>query len=748
MAGTSIGRAILDVLGDFTGVQKQGEQVAQTIGQSFSRHIGAGLKIAAGGFSGYAVKQFADQALEIAESTELGVKRTDAVFGKYAASIDDWAKHTAASLGIPRDKALELADSVGLRLTQSLGYTQQAAAAAAPQIVTLAENMALFNRIPFDQAFNAIEKGMLGQTKGLKSVGVNIDAVAVKHKALELGLLKGTADSSKALEAEGRAHDVVTKAANTLATSQDKAAAALKAHGAGSAQYRAAARGVENSQLALAQANVKYKDAQDKANAAADGVGGVLDANAKAQATYALILDQTKVQQGQAARSADDYGQAQKRTGAQIEDLKGKFGAGILPAMAGQQVFIADKLLPTVTALSDKLLSFPVGATIANDALTGVTFTSEHATTIVSLLSIGTTAWTGAAKLGGAAAKTLGPAIKGVGESMSSASGLLRGGAKDAGQLELALGSEKGVAGTAGKFGGVFGKMGGAFTALKAPFLATIAQSWAFTASLLANPIVLIIIGLVLLAGVFVLLYIKCKPFHDFVNALWASIKVLAGVVWGFLQSLPQMFANALNWVLAFVRDHWQLIVILLLGPIGLIIVAVQKFGPTVYGFIRDALQRIVDLASGIGEKIVHGLQSGIGGAWSAFVKFFEGKVNLLPDGIRKILGIASPSSVFAGIGRSVVDGVTSGIAERRDALLSKVSGLSSDVQAAFTPTLAVAVAGAPLSATPSVPTSTQAAALGGGLNLVQNISSPQADPDTIAKAMGWELSRRGLTAR
>jgi phage-related protein len=62
------------------------------------------------------------------------------------------------------------------------------------------------------------------------------------------------------------------------------------------------------------------------------------------------------------------------------------------------------------------------------------------------------------------------------------------------------------------------------------------------------------------------------------------------------------------------------------------------------------------------GANIIDGLWSGVNGAWASFKSKLVGLANLLPDIVKKILGIASPSAVFMGIGHNMMAGLAQGI--------------------------------------------------------------------------------------
>jgi hypothetical protein len=60
-------------------------------------------------------------------------------------------------------------------------------------------------------------------------------------------------------------------------------------------------------------------------------VGGTLDAAAKAQATYALVLDQTKTAQGDFARTSDGLANSTKIAKAEFENITAQIGTSLLP---------------------------------------------------------------------------------------------------------------------------------------------------------------------------------------------------------------------------------------------------------------------------------------------------------------------------------------------------------------------------------------------------------------------------------
>lgn len=73
---------------------------------------------------------------------------------------------------------------------------------------------------------------------------------------------------------------------------------------------------------------------------------GTLDAGVKAQAAYALILEQTTTAQGDFARTADGLANQQRTMTAQWSDAKAELGEGLLPIMIKLAEVLNDEIIP------------------------------------------------------------------------------------------------------------------------------------------------------------------------------------------------------------------------------------------------------------------------------------------------------------------------------------------------------------------------------------------------------------------
>lgn len=98
--------------------------------------------------------------------------------------------------------------------------------------------------------------------------------------------------------------------------------------------------------------------------------------------------------------------------------------------------------------------------------------------------------------------------------------------------------------------------------------------------------------------------------------------------------------------------------------------------------FFKGIFDKIVGVFSGIGDKfkeiggnIVNGIKNGVMGAWDAFTGFMSEKIKGIISGVKGLLGIHSPSTVFAGIGENMALGLADGWDDEYRAIKRKIEG-------------------------------------------------------------------------
>lgn len=124
------------------------------------------------------------------------------------------------------------------------------------------------------------------------------------------------------------------------------------------------------------------------------------------------------------------------------------------------------------------------------------------------------------------------------------------------------------------------------------------------------------------------------------------------------------------------------------LGPVGrtlmtALVNALRSAGAALPGIGKSLITALVNAAKGmlgqfssIGRAISDGIKNGLTGAWNGLVSKLRTLTNLLPAAVKKLLGIASPSRVFAEVGRNTVLGLVKGIDGNKKHVATALKGL------------------------------------------------------------------------
>ncbi len=193
--------------------------------------------------------RFASSAAQSASNVTEAVNKVNVTFGESGKQIVAWSQNSARAFGQNRAQALETASSFGILFHQA-GIGSEQAAQMSERMTQLGADIASFNNIPVDEALQKLQSGLVGEVRPLREVGVLLNAEAVTHKAVQMGLARTTA-------------------------------------------------AVTDQQKVLAR--------------------------------YALILEQTQLQQGDFARTSTELANSQRKLSASSEDLKAKIGETTKP---------------------------------------------------------------------------------------------------------------------------------------------------------------------------------------------------------------------------------------------------------------------------------------------------------------------------------------------------------------------------------------------------------------------------------
>ena len=180
--------------------------------------------------------------------------------------------------------------------------------------------------------------------------------------------------------------------------------------------------------------------------------------------------------------------------------------------------------------------------------------------------------------------------------------------------------------------------------------------------------------------GIEILMSIVDGIINNIDEIIDSTIEVIDAVIDGLTNNLPKLIEGGVKLTIALAVGLIKAIP-RLVQNIPQIIAAIVK------GFVAGTSQILE-----VGKNIVRGIWNGISamGGWirEKVTGFFNGIV----DGVKGILGIHSPSKVFAGIGENMALGLGEGWSGEFDAVKKSVNG-DMDFVGSYTPSIATAKA-------------------------------------------------------
>ena len=181
-----------------------------------------------------------------------------------------------------------------------------------------------------------------------------------------------------------------------------------------------------------------------------------------------------------------------------------------------------------------------------------------------------------------------------------------------AGALLIFMGTVSLIAGTVLKFIQVIKLFGFAFT-----FISNIVKGFIVVMRLLGlafltNPIGIIITAVALLVVGFILLYQHSETFRNFIGkvgeffvAVWGKVldffKGVPGFFSNLWQNIQNFFAAGIDWI----KEHWQLLIVIIGGPLVWIAALIFKFKDQIISFFQGLWQRVTELVGNLVNGVV-----------------------------------------------------------------------------------------------------------------------------------------------
>ena len=141
------------------------------------------------------------------------VSKTGVVFGDSAQEVIAWGDKTAMAIGLSKQSALEAAATFG-NLFESMGVGQQAASDLSVKMVNLAGDLASFNNLDPTEVLQKLQSGIVGETKAVRDLGIDISETTVQQELMAEGVAKVNGQYTNAQKIQARYALIIKQTGN------------------------------------------------------------------------------------------------------------------------------------------------------------------------------------------------------------------------------------------------------------------------------------------------------------------------------------------------------------------------------------------------------------------------------------------------------------------------------------------------------------------------------------------------------
>lgn len=334
----------IKIVGDAKDAQKSFDSTEKSAG-GLGKTLGDVGKIAGGFVIAQGLTKLPgllSDAAGDAVKLEQNAKKAATVFGDELGTVQDWAEESAHAMGLTKSEAVTLATSMG-DLLIPMGFSREEAAKMATETVGLSGALAEWSggTVTAAQASEILTKAYLGETDGLKALGISISAAEVEQQLLK----NGTADLTGEALAQAKA----------IATQQlimEKSTDAQTAY----------AEGTDSTARKQAEATARMNEAKEMISVA---LLPAITAVTGAFATFAILLSEQIVPG--------------------ILSVVNAIGTALMPILAPIVDFVQNNLGPVIAGLGTALVTVLVPAFIAWATTMWTTTIPALAATVVAM---------------------------------------------------------------------------------------------------------------------------------------------------------------------------------------------------------------------------------------------------------------------------------------------------------------------------------------------------------------------------
>lgn len=714
--GSDSGKDYGDKFSDTAG-QRIGSR-SKTIFKSLAR--GAAVLAAAGAI---AAGKIAKDSVVAASDLNETVSKTGEIFGKKALpALERFGDRAVTKLGQSKQQALDAASTFGI-FGKAAGLSGRDLTKFSTRFTGLASDLASFNNTSPQEAIDAIGASLRGETEPIRRFGVMLDDASLKAEALSLGLLKPVKDQAKIRTYQVRVIEMQRKLNDAQDEYGPKSLEAAKADAALGAARSSLSKATEGTigtltqqQKALAAQSLIYKqtkDAQGDFARTSDGLANqqrilgaqtttlkekigvgllpIFAKGAKLLSTRVMppLIDFADKWVPKASKaitrwiSNADLGGWLKNAGewlgrmvGKLKNLDGSKGGDSLSSIKDSAKQLKQPLLDLVAALPDLSDMLSVTATVMG-------FLANHTDLLAKAMPFLVAGFV-AVKLAQAAANVAAVVslptkvaevvvnrqlIKSNRQLVASraAQTTATTGQTVATEANVVATEASTVATNTSRLSIVKQKIAAVASAVAQKIVAAATRTWAaaqwlINAAMSANPIGLVVVAIAALVAGLVLAYKKSETFRKIVDKVFAFLKTVV--------------SGALD----FIKDHWKLILVVLLAPFALLPLLIVKKWDKIKAVVSKGIAAVVGFVKAMPGKFRAGLSNLATVLGKVFLAVWDKTGEITRKGVEKVIDFVAGlpgrlwnlAGKFGDVGRRIISAFVDG--------LKNAAGVVSDV--------------------------------------------------------------------
>lgn len=306
------GRAYVTVSYDPASAKRIQAQTASQSGIFLKGWKDAALKAGAaigGIFAAEKIGEFLKESVEGAANVQKSMEAVHAEFGRAGQAAIDFGEHASKQFGISEKDSLAFSAQIGL-MAKNLGLGKAKGEQMAEGLQKVAGAVGLIRGQDPTKYFSALNTALLGNTRGLKAMGIAVNSANEAQTAERLGFIKTTVDANQVAEAHDRVKVAAAKLADTI-----------KQYGRNSTQALSATATLKSEQESLSRALA----------GSPSSTFASLTAAQRAQVIYAIATQKSSSLQAQAAQHSGDLADQMIILKAELSDVSDEIGAVLLP---------------------------------------------------------------------------------------------------------------------------------------------------------------------------------------------------------------------------------------------------------------------------------------------------------------------------------------------------------------------------------------------------------------------------------